>query len=210
MDVFIDEANESINMVYGTLDANDALYNSLVGSIDSLGQISNVLVIVVIIAGLGILGLINALTINERREEIGILLAIGESKLKIIGQFIVEIALISLIAFSLSAVTGSIIGKRVTDSLLDSDMITNNLELGSGQLTTNEQGGKNNRVAGGGFNQMNPMMNVEPVEFDVSLSFGVLLQIYGLGLMLAITSTMIPALHVMRYNPKQILSNRES
>ncbi len=45
------------------------------------------IVLIVAIAGAIILALIVMLMVRERRFEIGVLMSLGESKLKIIGQF---------------------------------------------------------------------------------------------------------------------------
>lgn len=84
-----------IDLVYGIVSANDAVYEELSGPIESLGELSGILVWIVVIAGASILSLNTALTINQRKNEIGILLAIGESKLAIVSQFIVEVVTLS-------------------------------------------------------------------------------------------------------------------
>ncbi|MBN2876924.1 MAG: ABC transporter permease, partial [Bacilli bacterium] len=71
VDAYMASVEDKLNLVYGTLSANDAVYEQLAGPIDTLGQMSNVLVLIVVIAGAAILSLITALTINQRKNEIG-------------------------------------------------------------------------------------------------------------------------------------------
>jgi putative ABC transport system permease protein len=193
-------ASEQIDLKYGILDANDALYNQLSGPIESLGNLSGMMVIIVMIAGALILGLITALTVNQRKYEIGMLLAIGESKLKIISQFIVEVAVIAVIAFGLSVFTGIQAGKMISESVSMQPISTL-------PATTGTQSGRGNSSR---FTQpviSNPSVDMDDVQIKIELDEMSILLLLGSGLMISIISVIIPALYVTRYNPKQILNN---
>ena len=193
LSLFKAEAATKVTLTYGTLDFNDQLYNQLAGPIESLGSVSKTLVWIVAAAGASILALITALTVNQRKNEIGILLAVGESKLRIIGQFVVEVAAIAVIAFTLSVFTGTYVGKYISTQTLANYTTTQN----------SNQGGT--RIFGqGGFGQ-NPTIKTPTV--DVSLNGIVLIELFASGLLITIISVMIPALYVTRFNPKQILTN---
>ncbi|MBV1709664.1 MAG: ABC transporter permease, partial [Erysipelothrix sp.] len=193
-------ASEQIDLKYGLLDANDALYNQLSGPIDSLGNLSGMMVIIVMIAGALILGLITALTVNQRKYEIGMLLAIGESKLKIISQFIVEVAVIAIIAFGLSVFTGIQAGKMISESV--------SMQPSTAVVsTTSTQGGRGNSSKYTQPVLSNPTMDIEDVEINIELDGMSILLLLGSGLLISIISVIIPALYVTRYNPKQILNN---
>lgn len=203
-DAFKAEGESKLDIKYGNLDANDALYNSLIGPIESLGSISKILVIIIAVAGALIIGLITALTINERKEEIGILLAIGENKMKIVSQFVLEVTLIALIAFALSSFTGSYLGNNISESVLDTEFFENQATEDYGRL------GKGiGKGIGKGDNK--DITNIEDnAAMDISLNTSVMLQLFGLGILLSVLSTIIPSMYVMRFNPKQILTNRNS
>ncbi len=81
------------------LDAHDALYKKMIGPIENMASTSKWIIYLVSITGSIILGLIIMLTIKERRKELGILLAIGEKKGKLIGQLLVEVLCIAALAF---------------------------------------------------------------------------------------------------------------
>lgn len=199
VEAFKNGAEYKINLKYGRLDANDALYNSLMGPIESLGYISRILVIIIAVAGALIIGLITALTVNERKEEIGILLAVGENKIKIVSQFVLEVVIIAVLAFTLSTFTGSYIGENISDAVLKSDI----LETQESDIPDKGKGFSDN--------QKNVKdITAEEAAMDISLNTAVLIQLFGLGLLLSVVSTIIPSLYVMRFNPKQILTNRDS
>ncbi len=202
IDAFKEEAEQKIEIKYGRLDANDALYNNLMGPIESLGNISGILVVIIAVAGALIIGLITALTVNERKEEIGILLAVGESKLKIVSQFVLEVTIIAVIAFALSSFTGSYLGENISKAVLDSELLETQDSSYDGKAYNKGSYSKDQK-------------NVQDIiakesTVDISLNPTVLLQLLGLGLSLSVLSTVIPSLYVMRFNPKQILTNRNS
>ncbi len=183
-----------IPLTYGTIDANDDVYETLAGPIETLGDLSSVMVWIVVIAGALILSLITALTINQRKNEIGILLAIGESKAKIVTQFIVETVLIAVMAFTLSVFSGIQIGQTISTQTLDVFLTP------EPTVETVVPQGKGSKVTV-------PTETIDAPEVDVKLDPLVLIQFFGAGLLVAMISVAIPALYVTRFNPKQILTN---
>lgn|GEM_PF-980703 len=212
------EAENKIKFNYGKLDANDALYNSLMGPIEKLGVIAKIMVIIIAVAGAAIIGLITALTVNERKEEIGIMLAVGESKIKIVVQFVIEVTIIAIIAFLLSSFTGSVIGEEISSAVLESDIINDSsndkgfMMKPVGQISV--VSGKSSKIKDNQFNisvdnkQKNDKLSLEDNKVDINFDITALIQLFGLGLLMSIISTIIPSLYVMRFNPKQILINR--
>lgn len=83
-------------------------FSGMVESLDMVKQMISVMIMAVIGAGIIVLSLVLILWVRERMYEIGILLAIGCSKMKIMGQFILELVLVSLPAMILAAILGRI------------------------------------------------------------------------------------------------------
>lgn len=194
IDLYRVEILSGMTLEYGMLDANDDLYNSLVDPIESIGLITQIFVVSIIITGGFIVGLITALTINDRKSEIGILLAVGETKLKIVLQFILEVVVIAFVAFSLSLFTGQVLGENLSETLLDSEV------FGEVEERPMQKFGK--------------MFKTEDVSqatsMNIALNFKIVIQIFALGILLTVISTAIPTLYVMRFSPKQILTTRNS
>lgn len=199
LESFRTSAESSVTLTYGILDANDSLYQQMTGSLDSLSNISKMMLWIVVLAGASILALITALTVNQRKNEIGILLAIGESKGKIVTQFIVEVLAIAILAFTLSIFSGIKIGQTMTDTTL--------ANYKTSQTETFQPGSGLGKGGLGGIGTLPGTQEVETVDVTVSLNWIVLLELFGSGLAIAIVSVMIPALYVTRFNPKQILTN---
>lgn len=109
IDAFIAVAKKTgIDLDTFTLDANDQLYQQMVGPIENVASFSKNVVYLVTVAGAVILGLIVMMSIRERKYEMGVLMAIGEKRRKLIGQFLTEILMIAVLAIGISALTGAL------------------------------------------------------------------------------------------------------
>lgn len=94
------------------LNANDFQYSKIAEQLKGLQNVVIALIAIASVLGLVVLMLILILRIRGRIQEAGILLAIGKSKWQIIGQFLLETAILLLIGFLLAV----IIFLPITDS----------------------------------------------------------------------------------------------
>lgn len=194
IDAFKEEAKKLGLPAYYELDAQDGVYKQMIGPIENIESFSKTIVIMVSIAGATILGLIIMLSIKERRKEMGILLSIGEKKWKLMGQLLVEVLCIAVLAFGLSLATGEKVSQKVGDNLLSSE------------IAKNEDKPEDPIAKFSG----NPAADVDPVDnIDVSISTEDLGKVGGIGLGIAMLATILPALSILRLNPKQILLKDE-
>ncbi|MBH0345698.1 ABC transporter permease [Bacillus mobilis] len=194
IDAFKEEAKKLGLPAYYELDAQDNVYKQMIGPIENIASFSKTIVIMVSIAGATILGLIIMLSIKERRKEMGILLSIGEKKWKLMGQLLVEVLCIAVLAFGLSLATGEKVSKKMGDNLLSSE-IAKNEDKPEDPIA---------KLSG------NPAADVDPVDnIDVSISTEDLGKVGGIGLGIAMLGTILPALSILRLNPKQILLKDE-
>ncbi|EEL37363.1 ABC transporter permease protein [Bacillus cereus Rock3-29] len=202
IDAFKKEAKKSdIDFNYFKLDAHDSLYKQMIGPIENISSTSQMIIYMVSIAGAIILGLIIMLSIKARRKEMGILLSIGEKKWKLMAQFVVEVACIAILAFGLSLTTGAKVSQFVGDNLLSSEIAT------ASEEKENSQNGSVMMVGAGGTPQN---QNEDPIDkIDVSVTGEDLGKMGGIGLTIAILATLLPALSILRLNPKQILLKDE-
>lgn len=199
--------NKKIDLETYTLDANDQLYTQMVGPIENVGSFSKTLVATVSIAGAMILVLIIALSLKDRKYEIGVLLSLGESKFKVISQLVVEVLLVASIAFATSAFTGNLAANKIGDSLL-----ANEIKVTESSSTQENQnfGGRGPMVVGPGRMNSNAIKNADVVkDMDVSVTSKDLEKLAGIGLLIVIASAAIPTISVLRFSPKTILSKRE-
>ncbi|AUN17915.1 ABC transporter permease [Clostridium botulinum] len=199
--------NKKIDLETYTLDANDQLYTQMVGPIENVGSFSKTLVATVSIAGAMILVLIIALSLKDRKYEIGVLLSLGESKFKVISQLVVEVLLVASIAFATSAFTGNLAANKIGDSLLAKEIKVT--ESSTTQENSNFSG-RGPMVVGPGRMNSNVTKNADVVkDMDVSVTSKDLEKLAGIGLLIVIASAAMPTISVLRFSPKTILSKRE-
>ena len=195
---FIKEAEEtSIDFNTFMLDADTREYEMMMGPIENVASFSNTALIVVTIFGTVILALIIMLSIRERKNEIGILLSLGEGKGKIIGQFLVEILLVLVMSLTIAGIMGGSISNIIGDKLL-----SNELQVVE-EVDTSFAGGP-----GGGRPGQTNLEDVEKIdELNIEISGGEFASMAALAGIVALISTIIPVASVMRLHPKTILSN---
>ena len=216
-DSFIEdaEATGAIDTDTFKLDANDQLYQQMVEPINNVASFSKNVVYLVTIAGAIILGLIVMLGIRERKYEMGVLLAIGEKKSKLIGQFIVEILIVAVFALGIASVTGNLAADKIGDQLLSQQVKTGTesvtdpfggkgMQMGGGMPPGFETGGN----GPGGVGQAQTE-TAQVDDLDVTVTASDLGKLTGIGLLIAIIATLIPSLSILRLQPKAILSRQD-
>ncbi|MED0999291.1 ABC transporter permease [Bacillus mobilis] len=203
IDAFKKEAKKSnIDFNYYKLDAHDSLYKQMIGPIENISSTSQMIIYIVSIAGAIILGLIIMLSIKGRRKEMGILLSIGEKKWKLMAQFVVEVVCVAILAFGLSITTGATVSQYIGDNLLSNEIATTSEE------TDTMRNNSTVRMSGPGGTLQN--QKEDPIDkIDVSVTREDVGKMGGIGLAIAIIATLLPALSILRLNPKQILLKDE-
>ena len=197
-----------------SLDANDRLYQQNASSLESMQSFAKMFVWIVVIAGSAILCLILALTIRNRYYEIGVLLSLGQSKVKIITQQLIEIGLIAVVAFVISLGTGQLTSHYM-GNILESSSSSNVMQMdqkgdqpndNQNQTDSNQQ--KNNTQTKENF-LGNMMQGPSNQELDVSITGENVIQLAGVTAAICIVSIAVPAAYVLRLTPRQILSRKE-
>lgn len=112
-------------------------FSGMVESLDMVKQMISMMIMAVIGAGIIVLSLVLILWVRERMYEIGILLTIGCSKIKIVGQFILELVLVSLPAMILAAILGRIFVGWILGAVLQKEGL-DNLDLSSFMISGGE------------------------------------------------------------------------
>ncbi|MDH6222663.1 ABC transporter permease [Streptomyces pseudovenezuelae] len=162
---------------------NDKAYRDQVRPIQQVGTFAGLIVWVIALAGALILGLIVTLQIRERRAELGVLLAMGERKWKLIGQHAVEVAAVALPAVALATLAGSIAGQPAGDTLLG---------------RRDDKPASAARALDAGIAP--PSVRVEPATVG---------KVTAIGLGISLVSTVIPGIGVLRLHPRSILTDTE-
>ncbi|WP_304151987.1 ABC transporter permease [Finegoldia magna] len=122
MDKVINQIKNKItNSSKYIIEKNDNAFKEVIDSINGVKHIIQMMTYSIMVAGLVVLSLILILWLRERIYEIGILLSIGVSKLKIIGQFIMELVFVSIPAAMFSLINGDFIIKQIASGITKSE-----------------------------------------------------------------------------------------
>ncbi|HBB5253213.1 TPA: ABC transporter permease, partial [Listeria monocytogenes] len=190
---------DSIDWDTFKLDANDTLYQQMIGPINSVASFSKNVVYIVSIAGALILGLLVMMQVRDRKYEMGVLLAIGEKRGKLIAQFFVEILIVALVSFGLAAASSHYVAQLAGNQLLAQQNSSTN------ETTTSTEnrgpGGGGGQGGPGGFGQSvsNLTKNTEQIkELDIQVTLEDMLKMGGIGIGIAFISVLLPAALVLR------------
>ena len=170
-------------------------YENAASSLEQLSELVATILIVALIVSIAILSLILTMWARTRIHETGVLLSVGISKLSILGQYIAEVLLIAVLAFSLSYFSASAIAGQMGNVLQSGQAVTevqqeNGLSAGSrGEAGTDAEDQK-----------------IEPPKLQVRVQFEEMGLLFLLGIGIVTVSAGISSISVMRLKPREILS----
>ena len=196
---FVEDYSDDLSQ-FVTLDANNEEFKKLAKPLDTLSMYANFIVWLVIINAVVIISLVTALTLKTREYEIGVLLSIGASKIKVIAQFFIELALVAVIGFSLAVISGSLISKKVGAKVLE-------YQIATSDITEEENSSFIYYDPWASDYATDISLDDLVAEYEVTISPMIIAEIYIMGLGIVLISVIIPSFMIMRYNPKKILMN---
>ena len=175
-------------------------FSSISSSMENLQEITNWILLITIGSSLLILSLLITLFLRDRRYEMGVYLALGEKKSRIISQILIEVVATAFIGITLAVFTGNLISGVMSQTMLRSELIadTNNNQIDMGFCIGCDP------LEDMGFAQeMSPEEMLE--AFDVSINIATVGLFYAVGLGAVIFSTIVPVIYVVTLNPKKVL-----
>ena len=164
-------------------------YDRVGTSMNRLSQISSYVVVIAVIASLIIISLIIVLFTRDRKYELGIYLSLGERRKYVFAQIVIELLLIGVSAMLISLVTGNMLGKMVSESLLASSMLEAN------------QAGMEQFFVGA------PKIDQATINeaFRVQYTLSYVIAFLATGIVTILLSAVVPLLYILRLNPKKIM-----
>lgn len=191
---FRTEAKGLLPDYYKVTVSSDA-YDSVAGPIKFIGSLSNIILYVAIGATILILSLVVILFLRDRKHELGIYLSLGESKAKVVGQILIEVVTIALIAITLSLLTGNSIAESTSQSMID---------LRNEIAGTNDDNGIVYRDMG--YYPGNGVTEDDVMEaYKIEFSWDYVIILYGVGLGTVLLSSIAPMVYILRLKPKKIM-----
>ena len=181
---------------YLMLNANNETFRKMARPLDTMSFFANIVVWIVVVNAVVIISLVTALTLKTREYEIGVLLSIGVSKLKIVLQLFLELIIVAFIGFTLASVSGSLMAGSVGDMVLD-------FQTTSEAKYEEEDSGY---VFVSSTDYFTTVTQDDLLsEYHVSVSPLLIAEIFVLGTGVVLIAIVIPSFMIMRLNPKQIL-----
>ena len=200
---------------YALLSSDISSYESAVIPLRNLSEYAATLLLIVLAIGVVILVVINVFNIRERKYEVGVLTAIGIKKGKVAMQFVTELLCVTLVAIVIGAVIGAAISVPVSNELLSAQ-----IEQVQSQTPAQEEtlGGPGFGGGRGNWQMAAPIIsafmpgNQTEVSYldkiDATISFSIISQLIGIGIILTLVSSFAAVVFVMRYEPLKILASR--
>ncbi|WP_405018258.1 ABC transporter permease [Kitasatospora sp. NBC_00070] len=197
-------AAAGIDPVLFPVTVNDKQYQALVGPIGKTARFATVTVWLVSVAGTAIVALVVAAALRDRRRELGILLAMGERKPRLLGQHLVEILACAALAVGLATAVSPLLARAVGSSLLSQQVDA--AERSAEQAAQQRDPG---RVANqdGYLPKLPGQAGPQPIDhLAVRLGPADVAGVAGAGLAVAVLATVVPGIRILRLNPNEILS----
>lgn len=196
---------------YAVTSSDLQAYQQSIVPLQNLSKFATYFLIVIFVIGAIVLVVLNIFSIRERKQEIGILCALGMNKSKIVLQFFSETLFIALFTFIMGSGLGAVTSVPITNTLLESQISSTN-----SMRETKEQNFSRQETPPSNDSSKQPQMNKfnnQPLEkvttVSQAMNFNVLLEVGAIAFLLVIISNGAALLCVMRYDPSSILSNRD-
>lgn len=173
---------------------NSKNLTSLEAPIQNMEDIANTIVYASIIVSIVVIGLIIILFVKERKQEMGIYLALGERKKNIALQILFETLIVAFIGISISIFTGNMIAKNISSKIVENQLV---------------EGSNNQKSAYGDdipkISEIIPEEQELEIECNVTLDIETIIYIYVIALSSITLSTIIPISYTLKLNPRKIL-----
>lgn len=203
----MDEIMEQVKKVEGfktdafTISIDDEIYQSAASSLERVDKLVMSLLVVIVIVSIVILSLLLTLWERSRVHEIGIFLSVGIKKIDIIGQYLMEILLIAILAFGLSFFTSNFVSDKIASMLLQQSI--QNETTQTDELVVDgvyvDTFGSNTEVS--------TDADIVNQELKVSVSMENLILLYAIGFAIILISVTISSVTIMRLKPREILAH---
>jgi len=198
IDNFIERSKGKLPSEYTYLSGRSKQYKKLTKPLDLIEIIIKLLIGVVFIAGAMIILAVVTIFVRDRKFEIGLLLASGESKAKVIGQFLIELLIITVIAFVIAGGISQVSSKYVANWIVENQLVeeeTDEIDMDDYFMMDTQKSGKE--------------VDFEDMVdgFEVGMSFSVLIKLLMATFGLVLVAASIPLGIILGYRPRAALQD---
>lgn len=190
---------------------NEDELNQVVSPLKNMKSLMTNFLIIILIVGGATLVFVNLLILKERKYEIGVLRALGQSKAKIITSILTEISVVALSAMLIGTLIGVGLSQPVSDSLMNKMATTETSETTSNMQGANGPGGDQpsdsatNNKPDGAMNKMGQNVTNTVTELNTVINLKELVYVIGINVILIFTSSITAISFIVKYQPSKIL-----
>ncbi len=211
-----------------TIAIDTSEYDSMSGSIESVGSFATTILIIVIVAAVIIITLIVTINVKDRRYEMGVLLSLGAHKGNIIGQIVCELVMVGTLGFALASATGTFFADKLGNSIIESQQNStaeqaeksfgrpgaqvSGSRSGSSNMPSMPSGSDSQDFDPSEFSNMKSKIMAnqkEETKLDINATPLDFLLLFAIGYAVIILALILPSINVLRYQPKEILTGKE-
>lgn len=198
VDAFITEFSPYVPEGF-KLFSNQNIFNEIKGPLQQTQQMADSVLLFSVAVAVLIIGLTVLMFIRDRKRELGILMALGESKQKLVLQVMLEVLLIAVIGVVISLISGQLIATQISESMIEDQLVADI------DLTSDDEYLSIRQEMGQYVSDLTPEQVADNYQIKFSLKYiGLFALIYtGTSLM----ATAIPTWYIVRLEPKRVLMN---
>lgn len=202
---FANEIKEKGLSEYYQVSSNIEELENATKSIENVKTFSETFLIITLIIGAVVLVVINMINIRERKYEIGVLRTIGMKKIKVSIQFMLELLIVCMFALSIGSAIGASTSVNVANSLLANEIANTNEEV----QDISKNFGKENSMPSPDVKKEFKVAEVNQIsDINAIVDFKVLAQLFGIGILLTLISSLASMIAISRFSPLTILKER--
>ena len=177
---------------------DEASYSKIVGPVEGLKKISITFMVIVLVFGGIIISLLSSIAIRERKYEIGVLRAMGMKKHKVALGLWYEIIIITCFCLVIGMTVGTLVAQPITNALLQH-------QIEAARAATSQPTLSGSMMMG----SVGSSSNAQPLEnIVITLGLKTILEIIGIGLLLASLASLVSISKITKYEPIKILMER--
>jgi len=198
---FEDAANELLPNYWEVITLSNA-FATISGTAETISRISEIIIWFVVSVAIVVLTLVVMLILRERKYEIGVYLALGERRWKVILQLMLEVLTIGIVAIALSLGSGSILARTSSEYFLRQQLIyQEELRVQQKENTSFSPLWDPLHWFSPGAPTIEEMME----QYEVILDAEVITWFSSVSILVLVVSSIIPTIYILRFSPKEIL-----
>jgi putative ABC transport system permease protein len=198
MDNFREAALDVLPQFFTVKDLSDTdTFQMIAAPMETLDWLATMVLWASIAAIASILTLLLVLVVRDRRREIGILLALGEKRSRVVAQILTEVLVLVFAAAVLALFAGNVLAANISDDMLRQDLLARHQGDGARYTGHLEAWGYSTGIT-------SPEATLLD-SYDVSLDAVTTVSFFAVSIGTVIVATVLPLLYVVRLNPKKIL-----